>query len=263
MKSDQRIIEDYPILLLPKLAFLLSQNEAIILQQLHYWLLQSKNLRDNQFWIYNSIVEWKKQFPFLCANTIRRTLNNLKAKGYVHTGNYNRVKYDKTLWYTIDYQKLTEICNEHSIVVNPIPQNDHVDISSSSEPIPEITRENTIGTQKPDSKEESKATTDLIYNHYAEMVRPEDAHEAKMAIMKQLKSHSKEELLRTIDNYASSQRFSPEIRYRLMAKAFFGPKKKFVEYLQSTNSASVLIPQSINKRGMSDAQKYLLKSEEE
>ena len=58
------LIDDYPILVLPKLATEIGLNEAIILQQIHYWLKNSSHYHDNRKWIYNSYPEWQKQFPF-------------------------------------------------------------------------------------------------------------------------------------------------------------------------------------------------------
>ncbi|MEL1193439.1 replication protein, partial [Staphylococcus epidermidis] len=53
------LIDDYPILVLPKLATEIGLNEAIVLQQMHYWLKKSNHNYDGRRWIYNSFSEWQ------------------------------------------------------------------------------------------------------------------------------------------------------------------------------------------------------------
>lgn len=48
IKLSNQLIDDYPILVLPKLAEKIGLNEAIILQQIHYWLKDSKHKYDNK-----------------------------------------------------------------------------------------------------------------------------------------------------------------------------------------------------------------------
>lgn len=101
------LIDENPILVLPTLAAKIGLNEAIFLQQLHYWLRQTQHWRDGRPWVYNKVAEWEKQFPFWSAPTIRRIVNNLREMGIViTTDKYNKMPIDKTLWYTIDYAKV-------------------------------------------------------------------------------------------------------------------------------------------------------------
>lgn len=93
-------------------------NEAVILNQLNYWIeinrKAKKNLHDGRYWVFNTYQTWKEtDFDFWSTDTIRRTLTRLENKGIVLTGNYNKMKIDKTKWYTIDYEKLQELINEH------------------------------------------------------------------------------------------------------------------------------------------------------
>ena len=60
------LIHESPLQVLPSLAVKIGLNEAIILQQLHYWLNpdHNKNIREGSHWVYNSYEQWQKQFPF-------------------------------------------------------------------------------------------------------------------------------------------------------------------------------------------------------
>lgn len=100
------LIDDYPILVLPKLATEIGLNEAIVLQQMHYWLKKSNHNYDGRRWIYNSFTEWQKHFPFWSVMTIKRAVYSLEKQNLLYVGNYNKAKFDKTKWYSINYEKL-------------------------------------------------------------------------------------------------------------------------------------------------------------
>ena len=70
-------------------------------------------------------------FPYLSKRKIEVALNDLKEKGLIITGNYNKVAYDRTTWYALtDYGKCIvskcemdspDLCNGLSQNVKPIP----------------------------------------------------------------------------------------------------------------------------------------------
>ncbi|MEW4204980.1 DnaD domain protein [Bacillus thuringiensis] len=105
------LLDDEPLVILPKLAAAIGLNEAIILQQLHYWLEKSKNVRDGFRWVYNTYEEWQKQFPFWSESTIKRTIKKLEGQHLIIVGKYNKLKIDNTKWYRIDYEVLQNIEN--------------------------------------------------------------------------------------------------------------------------------------------------------
>lgn len=108
------LFDEHPLILSPTLAKELGNlNEAVFVQQLHYWLENKKqagkNFFDGRYWVYNSVEEWLKQFPWLSSATLRRTIDNLVKKGYVIKGNFNQKKMDHTIWYSLNYKKLIKI----------------------------------------------------------------------------------------------------------------------------------------------------------
>lgn len=58
-------------------------NEAIVIQQMRYWLSKPAETREERDWIYNSYDQWQAQFPFWSVRTVRRTIESLEAKGLV------------------------------------------------------------------------------------------------------------------------------------------------------------------------------------
>lgn len=132
-------------------------NEAIVLNQLNYWLginkKAGKNFIDDRYWVYNSYSDWKaKDFPYWSEKTIQRTFTRLENKGVVVSANYNKLGIDKTKWYTIDTEKLQELVDEFNSDEDKMTNRqdnmtDRQDKMTRREgqcdrPLPEITTEN-------------------------------------------------------------------------------------------------------------------------
>ena len=89
---------------------------------MHYWLNTSNHKYDGKKWIYNSYPEWQKQFPFWSLITIKRAIYSLEKQNLLHIGNYNKAKFDKTKWYSINYQTIEGM-------IRPSYQNDTTSVS--------------------------------------------------------------------------------------------------------------------------------------
>lgn len=101
------LISEPPLQVLPTLAVKVGLNGALFLQQLHYWILRSNNVKENIVWVYKSLDDWiAEDFPFMSRSTLKRTISDLKKADLIITKTFNKMKIDKTNWYTINYQKL-------------------------------------------------------------------------------------------------------------------------------------------------------------
>ena len=119
------LINEPPLQVLPSLAVAIGLNEALVLQQTHYWLRVSGNDRDGFKWIYKKYEDWKNEFPFWSDKTIRRTITKLEEENLlISTDEYNKFRADKTKWYRINYEKLALVR-----MTNPTGQNDQSDWS--------------------------------------------------------------------------------------------------------------------------------------
>ena len=103
------LVDEDPIYFLPTLAVGIGLNEAILLQKLHGWLKCTPKEHIGRNWIYNSYKSWHEQLPFMSETAIKRATKNLIDKGIIITENFNKNSFDKTLWYSIDYEKLTSV----------------------------------------------------------------------------------------------------------------------------------------------------------
>ncbi|HMA34490.1 MAG TPA: hypothetical protein VKY74_08410, partial [Chloroflexia bacterium] len=101
--GSKLLVDEAPLLVLPQLAAAIGLPEALMLQQIHYWLRTAGKPRDGALWIYNSYAEWRVQLPFWSVSALRRVLLRLRAQGLIRTATYNARPNDRTLWYTIDY----------------------------------------------------------------------------------------------------------------------------------------------------------------
>ncbi len=99
------LLKSRPQIVIPELAARIGLNEALILQQLQYWLSETSSgiSYDGHRWIYNTIGEWQKQFPYFSESTIKRTFSNLKNMGLLYIKQINKRNHDRTNFYTINY----------------------------------------------------------------------------------------------------------------------------------------------------------------
>ena len=107
------LLDDTPIVVQPRLAKLFkSLDEAAVLQQIHYWVSRSDKVHDGKKWTYNTMEDWLKQFPWIgSTRTLKRYFDDLEAKKILKVGNFNKVKFDRTKWYTIDYDAFYDFVN--------------------------------------------------------------------------------------------------------------------------------------------------------
>lgn len=160
------LINENPLQVLPTLACAIGLNEAVIVQQMHYWMKNSQHFYDGRRWIYNSVASWQKQFPFWSEATIKRALGSLENQSVIVSGNYNRDPRDRSKWYSINYAVLRDIesttkpvndafgqidqmeqcnmtkCNDADCT-NASGQDDPMQLGNMTKPLPENTTENT------------------------------------------------------------------------------------------------------------------------
>lgn len=198
-------------MVLPSLAAELgTADEAIVLQQLHYWLQRSNNVRDGHKWVYNSMNDWLKQFPWIKSRKrLTRYFDDLESRGLVVTGNYNKAAFDKTKWYRIDYDALsvlekrlgqndpTSESNRH----NAEGQND----TTNTKRLPETTSEN--NNKHSASQSNAQCVYQLekefeeVWSKYPNKKGKKQAFNHYKAWRKSSTKHTNEYLLKKLDEY--------------------------------------------------------------
>ena len=115
----RKIINESPLLLLPSLAKIVGLKEAIVLQQIHYWLNYSKVEHKGKRWIYKSLEQWQSQdFHFWCIRTVQRIMKKLTKDGYIFVQKLDKNPFNHTYYYTINYDKINEVYSNSDFEVN-------------------------------------------------------------------------------------------------------------------------------------------------
>lgn len=128
-------------------------HKAIILQNLRFWLDKEwanlkrdeedsgpkvKSLHGKTYvWTYNSAKAFAELFPYIPSRTISRYLLELEEEGAIVSGVFNKVKYDKTKWYSMPEYCISQNGQSESLFDESDGIFDESD-AQLGEPIPDI-----------------------------------------------------------------------------------------------------------------------------
>lgn len=217
-------------------------NEAIVLNQLNYWLeinkRAEKHFVDGKYWVYNSYSGWKTDnFPYWSEKTIQRVFTRLESKGVVISANYNRASFDKTKWYTINEIRLQELIDEYFSQDNLYSSQDNMTDDKDNltrregqndRPIPEITTDitnidyNTEITDKVNTSDKS----DVKVNTF-----PTGKGESAKLTRKQLEE-KQSDMIKRFDNICDEHLTTNPVVRDCVKKVF---KKYIDKYNERTN----------------------------
>lgn len=147
-------------------------NAAVILENIAHWVFRNqvsnKNYFDGHYWTYNSNAAMAELFPYMNARQVRYALDALKKAGLILAGNYNKNRYDRTLWYTV-----SDYCAEKyfSEIVHLTKTTNGT--GESVQPIPDINTDN-----KPDNTSQQTDSSENDAPIPAESVRSEEVSES-------------------------------------------------------------------------------------
>ena len=91
--------------------------KAIVLSNIRFWLNNNKNKdlstvkHDGYYWMYNTAKDMSNVLPYFTQSKVQRLLKQLEYDGVLIVGNYNKVKYDRTKWYTLSEFTYDENCS--------------------------------------------------------------------------------------------------------------------------------------------------------
>ncbi len=115
MSSTTLLFDEPPIAFSPTLARLIGLHEAILLQQIHYWLHHKSRdpgryqdyYIDGRFWVKWNIHEMMEYVPLgKSADPYKRTVKLLKEQSILLVAQHWKSRYINTNFYSIDYQNL-------------------------------------------------------------------------------------------------------------------------------------------------------------
>lgn len=150
---DVRIAQEYGV------------NCAIIFQNICHWVRKNeangKHFHDGSYWTYNSTKAFSELFPYLTQRQIETALKKLRDDGIIKTGNYNEMKYDRTLWYALTRKGECILLGREM----ETPQEGNGN-TSEGKPIPDINTDEKPKSKNTDKKKERKSSFDAIITAY-------------------------------------------------------------------------------------------------
>lgn len=250
--SSSLLISEPPLQALPSLAKEIGLEEAIFLQQVHYWLGATKHHHDERFWIYNTYEEWHEQMPFVSIRKLKRIVKKLEELNLIIKGNFNKMKFDKTNWYTINYETLNtieaKILVQKNKMVHASCQFGTTQGDSLAQPIPREYQENKniranelapqISNEENQEQKPKLIPPDEIVSSdfddwWEAYPKKRGKKEAYTLYKSKAKKHSKEILMNGLLGYVEEgKREGREERYTKMAKTFLR-NDNFLEYQQT------------------------------
>lgn len=193
-----------PLVINPQLAERIGLNEAIVLQQLKYWINETESgvEHDGMRWVYNTHEQWAEQFPFWSVDTVKRTLTSLSKQGIVLVEKLNKAKHDQTNFYTINYLA-SALFDQGNL-----PSSDQGNLPSSvGADCPDVLTENTQETTQEITKQSLSVSVTEVFDHWrVKMNSPRSKLDSKRRglIERALKLYPIEDLKRAIDGCAAS-----------------------------------------------------------
>ena len=119
---------------------------AIFIHNLYWWIVKNeangRHHYDGRTWTYNSMKAFSDLFPFWTKRQIERIIKNLKDRGAIHVGNFNKDGFDRTQWYALDETVYCIYANGDAHVTDPLHP-----CTQTVTPIPDSQPDN-----KPDNK---------------------------------------------------------------------------------------------------------------
>jgi len=87
--------------------------QSVVLQYIIWWVLHNqmkgKNFRDGRHWTFNSVRALSREFPFLTPKQVRKCLQDLEKDGAILVASYNKMRADRTKWYSISDTLMLDI----------------------------------------------------------------------------------------------------------------------------------------------------------
>jgi hypothetical protein len=107
----------------PYIANALGINAAAFLAKLHGWIEHYRetnddkdHYREGRWWVSNSYENWQEDLPWLSVGGVRKITTELRNRNIILVANFNHTGYDRTLWYTIDYEVLSALLDNRADV---------------------------------------------------------------------------------------------------------------------------------------------------
>ncbi|WP_414755849.1 hypothetical protein [Anabaena sp. CCY 9910] len=123
--TSKLITPESPLLVPPLLAAEIGLEEAVILQQIHYFCQISKHIkRDGRRWFWKTLKDWGETLPFLKPSAIRRAIANLRDNfKLIDVCRHSEKTWYQANWFTVNVENVQALWHR-------ICQNQQIDVSN-------------------------------------------------------------------------------------------------------------------------------------
>ena len=78
---------------------------ALLLEHIGYWVKRNQasgvNRRNGKYWMYKSVKDFSRAYPYLTENQIRRAIEKLRSEELIVSDHFSAGECSRTLWYTL------------------------------------------------------------------------------------------------------------------------------------------------------------------
>jgi len=198
--------------------------EAILLQNIHYWIKKNKandkNFYDEYYWSYSSVKAFEELFPYMSSKKIRNALRKLEENELILTSNYNKSQYDRTKWYTVTEKAIAELNNSICPKGKMEAPNKENENAPEGEPIPDI---NT------DIKTDIKKHNVLFEKLWSKYPNKKGKGQVSDAKKKKLYDTGEKKLTRAIERYLKDYEKDKDWKKMQNGSTFFN--SGYIDYL--------------------------------
>ncbi len=227
----------HPLLIPPALAKEIGLHEAVILQQIHYWLERSTHLINGCHWIYNTYQAWQQQFPFLSLSAIRKAIARLEGLNLLKTERFDKQSWNQTKWYSINYQRLevliSSICSNQDIRSAQFEQLDVTNLSSSSTEITAITTSENTSLQSEEREKEKSVKAVVARSCTSPVTEDELVSDEQIDFDRDLRSAPPSRIQNNFDGLSRSDALT--VKPKLSASTQTNPVNQRVEHQDDCN----------------------------
>ncbi len=96
-----------------------SIEEAILIHHFLFWVHKNmrmkKNLKEGRTWVYQTLDEIASHYPYMNKDSVHRYIDKLCKKGILLKGNFNKTKFDRTVWYAFNNEEMFTVLRKCKI----------------------------------------------------------------------------------------------------------------------------------------------------
>lgn len=234
------LYQEGPLVFSKTVAQQLGLNEAIFLQQLHFKLHHSVLQKEGHIWIYRTLGEWHKEFPFWSQATIKRIIQKLEKQQFIFSSNqYNKMRIDRTKWYRLNYEQFYRSIGQSA----PIEDTTRADPKKQSELKEQPMLTPTITKELQENQEDDGITFIIHYlnQQTGKQFNPTDLSTRQLIRTQFSAGKTVEQLKQVIDLKMKEWGENPKMARYLRSSTLFHPRNidRYIEEARSLQGPKI------------------------